>query len=320
MKSVGKASALRQGLVHQALIYHSDQGFLDVALPFVEEGICLEEPTLVAVQGRNVDNLREALGGEPAGVRLLSVEQWYETSARTRDKFAAWAGERVHGDGGTGRVRLIGEPPWALGHEAQIRDWARNESVVNVAFEGMPVTFICPYDARALPEDVLDHALSTHPEIVEASGWSSSGEYEDPAEFCRRLSSSMQIPAGTPVGEVEFTIDDLPLLRRLVVAAATEAGLPPARTEELTLAVNEIATNAVLHGRPPATLRIWSAEDELLCEVSDAGVGIEDELAGQLRPAPRGRGGRGLWLARLLCDAVEIHNDPGCVVALRARV
>ena len=48
-------------------------------------------------------------------------------------------------------TRLIGEPPWAIGHEAQVRDWARHESVINVAFADRQVTFICPYDAQALP-------------------------------------------------------------------------------------------------------------------------------------------------------------------------
>ena len=96
---------------------------------------------------------------------LYVVEQWYETSARTREKFARWAAE--HADGG--RTRLIGEPPWAIGHEAQVRDWARHESVINVAFADRQVTFICPYDAQALPAEVLGYARSTHPEIVDST-------------------------------------------------------------------------------------------------------------------------------------------------------
>ena len=58
----------------------------DVALPFVEEALAAGEPTLVAVQDGNFETCR-ALGGTPAGVTLLSAEECYETSARTRDKF-----------------------------------------------------------------------------------------------------------------------------------------------------------------------------------------------------------------------------------------
>ena len=43
-----------------------------------------------------------------------------------------------------------------------------------------------------------------------------------------------------------------------------------ARAEGLALTVNEIASNAVMHGSPPATLRVWSRETELVCEVSDS--------------------------------------------------
>ena len=100
MKSNGEASDPASGFVHQALIYSSDEEFLDVALPFVEGAVSAEEPALVAVQERNVENLRSALDGAPPGVTLLSVEQWYETSARTRDKFARWVAEKVRRDMG----------------------------------------------------------------------------------------------------------------------------------------------------------------------------------------------------------------------------
>src|SRR3954453_9140866 len=93
----------RNGFEHSALIYGSDDAFLETALPFVEAGMATAEPTLVAVQGRNIESLRAAMGGEPVGVTLLSVEERYESSARTRDKFVRWAGERS----GSGRTRLI---------------------------------------------------------------------------------------------------------------------------------------------------------------------------------------------------------------------
>jgi hypothetical protein len=89
-----------------------------------------------------------------------------------------------------------------------------------------------------------------------------------------------------------------------------------ARAGEVALAVNEIASNALLHGSPPATLRIWSTPGKMICEVTDVGGGITDPLAGQLTPSVHGIGGRGIWLARMLCDAVEIRNGTGCTVSL----
>jgi len=312
MQSDGEASGPVNGFVHQALIYRSDQEFMDVALPFVEGGIDSSEPTLVAVQERHLENLRTALGPTPAGVTLYAVEQWYENSARTREKLSRWVAE--HTDGG--RVRLIGEPPWALGHEAQVRDWARYESVLNVAFAGRPVTFLCPYDGQALPQEVIGHAHSTHPEIVDSLGTFESGTYEDPAEFCRRLDSVVKRPGGEPSVEIGFGLDDLPAMRRSIGSFAVSAGMRRSRADELVLAVNEIATNAVIHGRAPATVRIWRADDEVIVEVSDTGDGIRDVLAGQLTPSTTGLGGRGVWLTRLLCDAVEVRNGTGCTVSM----
>jgi anti-sigma regulatory factor (Ser/Thr protein kinase) len=316
MQFAGEASAPAGGFVHQALIYGSDEEFMDVVLPFVEGGLAGGEPVLVAVQDRHVENLRAAFGNGDDGLMLHPVEEWYETSARTREKFIRWAAE--HTPRGV-RARLVGEPPWALAHPAQVRDWARHESILNVAFAGQPVSFICTYDARALPEDVLDYARDTHPELVSADGITESSSYEDPIDFCRRLDASVATQHAPPSLEIGFALEDLPEVRREISSFVNDAGLSDARIEELVLAVNEITTNAVLHGRPPATLRAWDTPGEVVVEVTDAGDGVGDVLAGQLIPPSTTLGGRGLWVARLLSDAVEVRCDEsGCSVTIRA--
>lgn len=309
----GEASAPHRGFLHSALIYGSDEAFAEVAVPFLKEGTATEELVLVAVQGRNVDGLRSALGSEPDGVTLLTVEEWFETSARTRDKLVRWAKES-----GTSRPRVLVEPPWPTGSEARVRDWARHEAVTNVAFESMEVDFICAYDARALPPEILEHAARTHPALAQPGGHSASDRYQEPADFCRRLDSRIGPIGGKPDAAVDFDLTGLHGVRALVGSAAAAVGISGARAEGLVLAVNEIASNAVVHGSPPATLRVWSGERDLVCEVSDYGAGIEDPLAGQLIPPLEGIGGRGIWLARVLSDAVEIRNGPGCTVSIHA--
>lgn len=311
MQREGEASAPHQGYLHSALTYGSDDAFAEVAVPFVEHGIAAGEPVLVAVPGPSLEGLRSALGGEPDGVTPLTAEEWFETSAGTREKLARWARER-----GAARTRVIWEPPWATGSEAQVRDWARHEAVTNFAFEDMGVDFICAYDARVLPGEILEHALHTHPVLAEPGGHSASDRYEEPVDFCRRLDSHIGPIDGEPAAVVDFDLAGLRQLRRLVSSMATSSGISGARAEGLVLAVNEIAGNAVVHGRPPATLRVWSREAELVCEVSDSGAGIEDPLAGQLIPPGEGVGGRGIWLARMLCDAVEIRSGPRCTVSI----
>jgi anti-sigma regulatory factor (Ser/Thr protein kinase) len=309
----GEASGPVRGFVHKALIYGSDQEFIDVALPFVEDGLEAGEPTLLAVQGRHLENLRAALGGTPEGLTLHDAEEWYDTSARTRDTVARWASEGLES---AARVRLMGEPLWPVENEARVRDWARHEAVINVAFSELPASFVCPYDARALPNEVLQHAHETHSEIVDGTGSAPSASYEDPLTFCDRLDSRVDRRGQTPDVEELFDLGDLPSLRRRIGSFAIEAGLSGTRTEETVLAVNEIATNAVLHGRPPSSVRGWYADDEIIVEVTDAGDGIQNALAGQLPPPAERPGGRGLWLARLVCDAVEVCNAGGCTVTM----
>ena len=122
---------------------------------------------------------------------------------------------------------------------------------------------------------------------------------------------------GDPLIETGFRLAELPQMRSLIETTALAAGLAPSRAEEAVLAVNEVATNALLHGSPPAALRVWVDDEELTYEISDRGPGIEDELVGHVQPSATQIGGRGLWIARQLCDDVEITNRKGCTGTLR---
>jgi anti-sigma regulatory factor (Ser/Thr protein kinase) len=124
------------------------------------------------------------------------------------------------------------------------------------------------------------------------------------------------IHAPDPEIELEFGLADLGKIRNLVRRAALNAGFPSEKADELVLAVNEVTTNAVVHGRPPAVLRVWTSAEEAFCEVSDAGPGIDDMRAGQVLPPPKSIGGRGLYLARVLADDVEIRSNGNSVVSL----
>ena len=99
-------------------------------------------------------------------------------------------------------------------------------------------------------------------------------------------------------------------MRDLVEHEARAAGLPPARIADLLVAVNEAATNSLIHGAPPATLTIWNDGEDLVCEIADAGH-ITDPLVGRERPSTVQEGGRGLWLIPQLCDLSQLRSDAG---------
>lgn len=88
---------------------------------------------------------------------------------------------------------------------------------------------------------------------------------------------------------------------------ATElvADVDPHRFEQI---VTNLVTNALRHGEPPVTIRMESADGDLLVEVTDQGPGVADVELGQLfqrfsSPGRQGSVGLGLWIVWQLVEA-----------------
>jgi anti-sigma regulatory factor (Ser/Thr protein kinase) len=275
------------------------------------------ETVLARVKSENADALGAALAGDDRGADVGTADDFYENASRTRAKFLDWVSGRTGGS----RIRMLGEPPWPLDSAAGVRDWARHEAVINLAFAGLPVTFACPYDAGSLPPEIIDHAEHTHPSILTSGGSSDSPSYAEPDVFCESLDGQVPLRTGLPAMQMPFDRGNLHAVRELVAEEGSAAGLSGNRLFELMLAVDEIATNAVLHGASPANLKLWREPGELIWEVADTGPGIADPLVGQLAPDSSAPGGRGLWMARMICDWVEFRSDEaGTIVALHVSV
>jgi serine/threonine-protein kinase RsbW len=100
-------------------------------------------------------------------------------------------------------------------------------------------------------------------------------------------------------------------VRHGVARLAAEAGLSGQRLDDFVLAVNEIVTNAVRHAGGSGLLMLWRQDGSLRCEVRDKGPGIPpDRVEGRDLPSPTAISGRGLWLARRLCDGMAIETGP----------
>ncbi len=107
--------------------------------------------------------------------------------------------------------------------------------------------------------------------------------------------------AGTAVIDERFDAATLHLLRARVTACAAAAGMPADLVPEVTLAVHELAANAVRHGAGEGRLLLYAAPGSLRCLVSDAG-----RDAG---PWPV-RQGHGLWIVREVADQVTVSSGP----------
>jgi anti-sigma regulatory factor (Ser/Thr protein kinase) len=126
--------------------------------------------------------------------------------------------------------------------------------------------------------------------------------------FVRDCVRARPVPAGVEAYAIERP-EDVSAVRALVRGQAEAAGLATLAIRDLELAVSEVPTNALEHGRGPR--RVWSyVEDgDLVCHVRDGGSGPPDPLTGDLPPDASSLRGRGLWPAHRLCDIVEIPSD-----------
>jgi anti-sigma regulatory factor (Ser/Thr protein kinase) len=108
-----------------------------------------------------------------------------------------------------------------------------------------------------------------------------------------------------------FARGRITLLRRTIAACAAAEGLAGRRLEDFVVAVNEVTTNAVLHGGGRGRVRLWWQHGRLWCEVADEGPGLPPGWS-TASPPPAGfeAGGRGLWLTRLLCRHLTIVSGP----------
>ncbi len=304
---------------HAALVYADEREFLAGAVPYLREGLRAGERLLVVTSRPNVEALRQRLGGHEPAIEYADSIAWYSAPGPTLTAYDDYM--REHTRNGR-RVRILGEPPWREELPLQRQAWQRYEALLNVACRHHRAHTLCPYDARALDRDILATAQCTHPTLLTPEGTRASEDYVDAADFCARLDEQPLPQPGGPVEQVVFTAADLARVRAFVAETAERAGLPPIQADELVVAVNEITGNAVRHGGGLGRLRAWREDHHLVFEVDDAGTAHPDPLAGYVRRPPDAEttGGYGLWLARQLCDLVEVRHGPGWLVRLYTAV
>lgn len=109
-----------------------------------------------------------------------------------------------------------------------------------------------------------------------------------------------------PFERVLSTLADLAPLRRHVRQTATKLGLAQNRMQDWVLAIDEAATNAVVHGAG-GHLRHYTALNVLICEISNR-VGTIDVATSPTPPSTSQLNGRGMWLIQELCQRVDIRG------------
>jgi len=293
------------GFQHQALIYEGADEYLAGTIPFLRDGLEAGEPALVAVCRARARLLEGELGREAERIRFLPIEEVGRNPALL---VSLWR-DFVDRSGGRS-VRAVGEAVGSRRSPAALAECRRYDALLNLVFGRAPTwSLLCPFDARALPDDELEAAARSHRLISREGQTEASAAFEQEPDT---LGGQLPSPAESPE-VVRFGLEELSEVRRRVAAAGERVGMDPRGVADLVTAASELAANSVIHGGGSGTVRLWHEGGSLLAEVEDHGR-IEEPLVGCLRPGLEQEGGRGLWLVNQLCELVQIRSGDGVTV------
>jgi anti-sigma regulatory factor (Ser/Thr protein kinase) len=304
---------------HDALLFDSTDELVDVAVPFLLDGLAAGDAAVIATGAGTAELLRDAVDGNPR-VHILERGDVYRARTPTAiTTFRRLAEQRAAE--GVARVRVVGEVDFGPTERDWV-EWQRYESVINEALGNWPLWGLCVFDTQRLPEPLLESARRTHPGLTTAQGRRPNPGFVEPAQYLRELPVPPEPLESTAPRLAAPVVEDFVGLRHAVAAELASVPAPSDLIEDYLLAVDEMTSNALRHGGPPVGLRLWVGTDRIVCTISDHGTGWDDPFAGY-GPAhgdDLSRGGMGLWLARQLCDHVDITaDDAGARVRLTVR-
>ncbi|MGH3375575.1 MAG: anti-sigma factor RsbA family regulatory protein [Actinoallomurus sp.] len=292
--------------VHRFGVYRSDQDFVDMAGTYISEGLEQDMPVLVVTTAANLHLIGKALGASAAGVDY--AETAYLGRRPIQRLGALHRYWKRHAQAGHDRVRVLMEPNWAGLSPQQVNQLKRMESAFNLTLAPFGIDELCPYDARTIDPAVIADAYRTHPKSLHNGHTQTSTDFEDPHAFIRECDADPLRPSPTDAAVLR-TEGDPRELRRFAARQAAAQGVPDNRATMLALATGEAANYLTNDQRSPATARIWTEFGALVCELHAPDVRISDPVVG-LRPLEGVRDIQaGVWLARQICDRLEIRSD-----------
>jgi anti-sigma regulatory factor (Ser/Thr protein kinase) len=336
------------GLVHRGVSYDDPAGLGAALVPVLARAARARESVIVALDATVIGVLRDRLAEE-----LLGRIVFLDVTRPARSDAFQLAARIATGVAGAARVGLrsyvVTQHQPGLGLTDAY--WLRLEAALDEALRGLPVTLLCAYRLAGLPPaaatdgagptdggpadgaqtdgagpadaEVPPAFLAAHAELARVGDLDhpvANARHRDPADVVRGLPGAVVAPAPPDARRWAFDADGLAPLRRQLAAAVAASGLVAEAGEDLVYAVSEVATNAVEHGGGVGSLWTWVADGEVVCLVSGPGR-LREPFPGVVPPSVDQDRGRGLWLARALCDEVDVSvDDDGTRVRLARRL
>jgi anti-sigma regulatory factor (Ser/Thr protein kinase) len=295
----GTATRLR----HDAFVYESDERFAMGIGAFLARGLEEDAAAVAVTTRRNCSLLRDALGDRASSVQFTDRDECYVRPARALARYDATL--RHYLERGAPSVRVVAEVQFGP-TQTEWDEWTAYEAIANRAFADRPAWIVCLYDARVLPDSVIESAWRVHANVTTTESQPSS-VYDEAEDIVRALAPRHEL---LPDLEPLPPVPNAQAFRDLLAARLSDAGVPGTRTLDMLVAANEVFANATNHGGGVACVRTGRAAGRFVCEITDGGPGCDDPLAGYLPPKSGQDAGAGLWIARQLMWRVDLHSSP----------
>jgi anti-sigma regulatory factor (Ser/Thr protein kinase) len=295
-----------RAIEHAAVLYADLDDFVVQVGSFVRAGLDRDDAVLVATDAARIDALRDVLPSAGRSATFVDSTTLVPNPARLLPMWKEFVDDAARaGRGVTG----VGEPAVPARTIDEYGELARNEALVEAMFaDTTACSILCPYDLTAVPSHVVDDVVRTHRVVHGHVPAVTSTATFDADAAARHLDEPLP-PPPTSADVTRFTSDDYALIRARVAQLCARDRLDEDRTDDLVLAVHELATNSTIHGGGTGTMTSWTTDSSVVVEIASAGR-FTDPSAGRVRPGLVREHGRGLWLVNQLCDLVQLRNTP----------
>lgn len=286
-------SAPSWGLVHHGLLHPPSADVADILTPLISQRLARHELVLAALPPTIAAPLHHRLP-TTVGLHITDVGQLYRHPGRVLGHYLGWIADTSP----DGTATIIAAPQLDTDNSPRAALWMHVDALITQALVDCDLTVICAYPNDPATATVIRHA---HPSLLNGAA-TPNPDHLPPDQFL----THHPLPPPSEQGQPHDThILDHPAqlteLRKHIGRHAARAGLPTSRCEDFALAVNEVASNAVEHGVPPATVCLWTTSASVICQISDNGH-FTQPLAGLLPPHTSQKRAQGLWIAQQLCD------------------
>jgi transcriptional regulator with XRE-family HTH domain len=169
-------------LDHRFLVYADVADFVETAAPFLQDGAEHGEAVLVVSDPENAEGLRDRIGDPAAKFSFGDRQTWYRSPREALLGYRKFATDAL--DAGAPWVRIIGELVWADRTPEEVETWMRYEGLINLAFAGLPMNLVCPYNEAVLDPLIVGNARATHCRCLTQGQSARSPEFANPLDFC----------------------------------------------------------------------------------------------------------------------------------------